>query len=72
MESPFGTGAGPRCLVEDPSNNFIYTANFNYSTVTGHTLDHNFGQLKTLNGNANRAYSLPGPATYCLIDGRTS
>jgi 6-phosphogluconolactonase len=71
-ESPFGTGAGPRCMVEDPSNNFIYTANFNDSTVTGHTLDHNFGQLKTLNGNANRAYSLPGPATYCLVDGRTS
>ena len=71
-QSPFGTGAGPRCLVEDPSNNFIYTANYNDSTVTGHTLDHNFGQLKDLNGNANKAYSLPGPATYCVVNGRTS
>jgi len=70
--SPFTTGAGPRCLVEDPSNNFIYTANFNDSTVTGHTLDQNFGLLKILPGNANKAYGLPGPATYCLIDGRTS
>jgi 6-phosphogluconolactonase len=70
--SPFGSGAGPRCLVEDPSNNFIYTANFNDSTVTGHTLDQNEGVLKDLPGNANKAYSLPGPATYCVIDGRTS
>ena len=30
-----GTGAGPQCMVEDPSNQFIYTANFNDSTVTG-------------------------------------
>ncbi len=70
--SPFGTGSGPRCLVEDPSNNFIYTANFNDSTVTGHTLDQNFGLLKVLPGNTKQSYSLPGPATYCLIDGRTS
>ena len=70
--SPFGSGAGPRCLVEDPSNNFIYTANFNDSTVTGHTLDQNEGVLKSLNGSANKSYGLPGPATYCLIDGRTS
>jgi hypothetical protein len=58
--------------VEDPSNNFIYTANFNDSSVTGHTINHNVGQLTQLNGNANRAYALPGPATYCLVDGRTS
>ena len=70
--SPFGTGSGPRCLVEDPSNNFIYTANFNDSTVTGHTLDQNEGVLKPLPGSTKQSYSLPGPATYCLIDGRTS
>ncbi len=70
--SPFGSGAGPRCLIEDPSNQFIYTANFNDSTVTGLTLDQNQGVLKPLPGAANKAYSLPGPATYCLVDGRTS
>ena len=70
--SPFPSGAGPRCLVEDPSNNFIYTANFNDSTVTGTTLDHNQGVLKPLSGVAAKATSLPGPATYCLIDNRTS
>jgi 6-phosphogluconolactonase (cycloisomerase 2 family) len=70
--SPFGSGAGPMCLVEDPSNQFIYTANYNDSTVTGKVLDQNVGTLSTLPGNAGKTtYSLPGPAAYCLINGRT-
>ncbi|HTX76588.1 MAG TPA: beta-propeller fold lactonase family protein [Terracidiphilus sp.] len=70
--SPFGTGAGPQCLVEDPSNQFIYTANFNSSTVTGLSLDQNSGVLRPLPGKANRAFSLTGPAAYCVVNGRTS
>lgn len=70
--SPFGTGAGPQCLVEDPSNQFIYTANFNSSNVTGLSLDQNAGTLRALPGKANRTYSLSGPATYCIMNGRTS
>lgn len=74
--SPFGSvvgiGAGPQCLVEDPSNQFIYTANYNDSTVTGVSLDVKSGVLNPLPGKAARAYSLPGPAAYCLINGRTS
>jgi 6-phosphogluconolactonase (cycloisomerase 2 family) len=70
--SPFGSGAGPSCFVEDPSNQFFYTANFNDSTVTGSVLDPNVGTLSTLPGSANKAYTLNGPATYCLVNGRTS
>ena len=70
--SPFGTGAGPQCLVEDPSDQFIYTANYNSSSVTGLALDQNAGVLKTLPGKANRSYSLSGPAAYCVVNGRTS
>jgi 6-phosphogluconolactonase (cycloisomerase 2 family) len=70
--SPFGSGAGPACLVEDPSNQFIYTANFNDSSVTGSVLDPNVGTLSSLPGKANKTYSLNGPATYCLTNGRTS
>jgi len=69
--SPFGTGAGPQCLVEDSSNQFIYTANFNSSSVTGSSIDENAGSLKPLPGKADRSYSLPGPAAYCVINGRT-
>jgi 6-phosphogluconolactonase (cycloisomerase 2 family) len=70
--SPFSSGAGPQCLVEDPSKQFIYTANFNDSTVTGRVLDQNSGVLNLLPGKANKAYALPGPATFCLMNGRTS
>lgn len=74
--SPFGSavgiGAGPQCLVEDPSSQFIYTANYNNSSVTGVVLDQNSGVLRQLPGKAAKPYPLPGPATYCLVDGRTS
>lgn len=67
---PWGSGAGPQCIVEDPSNQFVYTANFNDSSITGHTVDVNSGVLDNLRNTNN--YTLPGPATWCLIDGRTS
>jgi 6-phosphogluconolactonase (cycloisomerase 2 family) len=70
--SPIGSGAGPQCMIEDPSNQFIYTANFNDSTVTGRVVDQNSGVLSQLPGKANKSYSLPGPASYCLVNGRTS
>lgn len=70
--SPWGTGAGPQCLLEDPSNQFIYTANFNDSTVTGRVIDQNSGVLNLLPGNANKQYKLEGPATWCIATGRTS
>ncbi len=70
--SPWGTGAGPQCLVEDPSNQFVYTANFNDSTVTGRVVDQNSGVLDNLPGKANRSYPLTGPAAWCMVSGRTS
>lgn len=70
--SPWGTGAGPQCLLEDPSNQFVYTANFNDSTVTGRVIDQNSGVLNNLPGNANKSYPLQGPAAWCIATGRTS
>jgi DNA-binding beta-propeller fold protein YncE len=70
--SPFPSGAGPQCLVEDPSNQFLYTANYNSSNVTGLVLDQNSGVLSQLPGKADKTYSLNGPAAYCLVNGRTS
>ena len=67
---PFGTGAGPQCLVEDPSNQFIYTANFNDSTVTGRVVDPNSGVLN--NFRVASSYALSGPPAWCLVDGRTN
>ena len=70
--SPFGSGAGPVCMLEDPSNQFIYTANMNDSTVTGRLLDQNAGTLGNLSGKANHSFPLQGPAAWCMVTGRTS
>jgi len=67
---PFGSGAGPQCIVEDPSDQFIYEADFNDSSVTGRVVDPNSGVLNNL--RVTNTYSVQGPATWCLVDGRTS
>jgi 6-phosphogluconolactonase (cycloisomerase 2 family) len=67
---PFPIGSGPQCIVEDPSDQFIYTANFNDSTVTGRVVDPNSGVLTSL--RVTSSYTLTGPPTWCLVDGRTS
>jgi 6-phosphogluconolactonase len=67
---PYGAGSGPQCLVEDPSDQFIYSADFNDSSVTGRVVDPNSGALTNL--RVTSTYSVQGPATWCLVDGRTS
>ena len=68
-EEPFGTGNGPQCLVEDPSSQFLYTANTD-GTVSGRSIDKSSGILRQLTSTASQ-YTLNGPATWCLTDGRT-
>jgi hypothetical protein len=70
----FGSGAGPVCLVEDPSNQFFYTANFDSATVTGQLLDPTSGALTPLSQSSKAAssYVLTGPPSWCFVDGQTS
>jgi 6-phosphogluconolactonase len=68
---PFGSGAGPQCLVEDPSDQFVYSADFNDSSVTGRVVDPNSGALNNMRGSTG-IFALQGPATWCLVDGRTN
>jgi hypothetical protein len=68
-DEPFGSGAGPQCIVEDPSNQFIYEADFNDSTVYGRVIDPNSGVLNQL--RVDTSYAVPGPPTWCVVDGRT-
>jgi 6-phosphogluconolactonase (cycloisomerase 2 family) len=70
-DNPFSSGAGPQCMVVDPSSQFIYTANFNDSTVTARNSDPIGGDLKNLKSGAS-SFSLTGPPTWCLVTGRTS
>ena len=67
--STFGTGANPQCIVEDPSDQFVYTANMGDSTVTGRIVDPNAGVLNNLRKESK--FNLLGPPTWCLINGRT-
>lgn len=69
--TPFGTGSGPVCLVEDPSHQYFYTANETDSSITGRSLDTQSGLLRELTG-ASSTYTLDGPASWCLVSGRTS
>jgi 6-phosphogluconolactonase (cycloisomerase 2 family) len=68
--STWGSGAGPVCLVEDTSDQFLYTANSYDSTITGRVLDQVSGELKAMSGGGQ--YTLTGPPTWCLVDGRTN
>lgn len=74
LNSPVDTGTGfePQCILEDPTNQYIYTASFGSSTVDGHDLDPNKGILSPLRGNASASsYTLSGPASWCVVTGRT-
>ena len=70
--SPFqiGSGAQPACILEDPSNQYIYTANAGDSTVTGKVLDPNSGVLTQMQGSTGQ-FTLTGPASWCIASGRT-
>jgi hypothetical protein len=70
----FGTGAGPQCMVEDPSNQFIYTANYDAQTITGQVIDQTAGTLTPLSQSSKvpSSYALTGPPTWCLVDSRTN
>ena len=46
--NPYPTGSGPVCMVEDPTNQWVYTSNNVDGTVTGKRIDQNTGQLSDL------------------------
>ena len=68
--NPIATGSGPQCILEDPSNQYIYTADSISNTVTGHVLDPNSGLLTDLR-NAT-SYSTVGTPTWCVASGHTN
>ena len=47
-QNPYPVGSGPVCMVEDPSNQYVYVSNYNDSTVTGKYINSNTGQLSGL------------------------
>jgi 6-phosphogluconolactonase len=68
--NPITTGSGPQCIFEDPTNQYIYTADSISNTVTGHVLDPNSGLLTDLR-NAT-SYATVGTPTWCVASGHTN
>jgi 6-phosphogluconolactonase (cycloisomerase 2 family) len=48
VNNPYPVGNGPVCMVEDPSDQYVYTSNMNDGTVTGFVINQNTGQLSGL------------------------
>lgn len=65
----FGTGSSPQCILEDPSNQWLYTADFDSNTVTGHALDPSSGVLTNLRGQTT--FPTIGNPTWCVADSHT-
>jgi 6-phosphogluconolactonase (cycloisomerase 2 family) len=48
INNPYPVGNGPVCMVEDPSNQYLFTSNMNDGSVTGKVINQNTGQLSDL------------------------
>src|SRR5579883_765537 len=67
---PYGSGSGVSCILEDPSNQYVYTTGFNDSQITGRILDPKSGSLTLLRRGST--FNTVGNPTWCAISGRTS
>lgn len=65
--SPYPVGSGPVCIVEDPSNQYIYTSNYNDGTVTGFQLNATSGELSQLTKGSK--FTAVGKASCLAISG---
>ena len=63
----FGSGSSPECILEDPSNQYLYTANYDDSTITGAVINSSTGTLTTL--RKNTSFTGPGNPTWCVVSG---
>jgi 6-phosphogluconolactonase len=66
---PFGSGSSPRCILEDPSNQYLYTANYADSTVTGAVINSSTGTLTTLRKAPSGGFAAAGQPTWCTASG---
>jgi 6-phosphogluconolactonase len=62
------SGTGTSCMVEDPSNQYLYATNFDDSTISGKKIDQVAGGLGTL---PKAMPAPPGSPTWCAETGST-
>jgi hypothetical protein len=67
VQNPYATGNGPVCIVEDPSNQYIYTSNSAAGNVTGKIINQSTGQLSNLTRGS--VFPATGLATCLAVSG---
>ncbi|WP_263411389.1 lactonase family protein [Terriglobus tenax] len=67
--NPYPVGSGPVCMVQDPTNQYVYTSNQNDSTVTGFIINRNTGQLSGLTRGST--FPTVGNPTCLVVSGNT-
>ena len=65
----YPTGSGPVCVFEDPSKQYVYTADANSSTMVGAAFDANTGTLTPLPRGST--FPVVGTPTWCLYSSNT-
>jgi 6-phosphogluconolactonase len=65
----YPTGATPVCVFEDPSKQYIYTADAGSSQVTGAAFDPNTGTLTPLPKGSQ--FNVVGTPTWCIVSSNT-
>ncbi len=65
--NPYAVGSTPVCLIEDPSDKYLYTSNNGDGTVTGKQLDKSNGQLSDL--VRGTSFQAVGKATCLAVTG---
>ena len=66
-QNPYPIGNGPVCMIEDPSNQYVYTSNRNDGSVTGKLINSNTGQLSNLARGSN--FAATGLASCLAVSG---
>ena len=67
VQNPYATGNGPVCMVEDPSNQYVYTSNSASGNVTGKIINQATGQLSNLTRGS--VFPATGLATCLAVSG---
>jgi 6-phosphogluconolactonase (cycloisomerase 2 family) len=66
----YPTGSGPIWMAQDPTNQYLYTANFNDNTITGKVIGQTNGQLSNLLKGSVQTPTV-GQPTFVAVSGRT-
>jgi len=66
-QNPYPVGNGPQCMIEDPSSQYVYTANYNDGSITGKYINQNTGQLSDLARGS--VFPATGLATCLAVSG---